>query len=168
MIYATVTVRNVLLEESLCIFWTALLPRTPSMYRRIHAASINNEGQVCDLPLGCNSEAENFRQLRVTTSGSPIINERYCGSCVTSHPPPRARIKPHARRKLARHQVGGCALVCQQRAFCNQHFKVVRRSAFVPLVRQVQRMLRGRQRRAAPSSPPRPARASPTTGLRPR
>jgi hypothetical protein len=39
MTHATATSRNVLLEESVCIFWTALLPRTPSIYIRIHGAS---------------------------------------------------------------------------------------------------------------------------------
>ena len=34
--YATATSRNVSLEESLCIFWAALLPRTPSIYPLIY------------------------------------------------------------------------------------------------------------------------------------
>jgi hypothetical protein len=36
MTYAAATSRNVLLEESLCIFWIALLPCTSSIYTRIH------------------------------------------------------------------------------------------------------------------------------------
>jgi hypothetical protein len=39
MTYAAATSRNVLLEESLCIFWIALLPCTPPIYPRIDGGS---------------------------------------------------------------------------------------------------------------------------------
>lgn len=53
MTYATATSRNVSLEESFCIFWTALLPRTPSMYPLIYA-SVNRK-----------HTASNFHRLRL-------------------------------------------------------------------------------------------------------
>jgi len=56
MTYATATSHNVSLEESLCIFWTALLPRTPSIYLLIYA-SVNMKGTAWDFQIG--------RRLRV-------------------------------------------------------------------------------------------------------
>jgi len=49
MTYAAATLRNVLLEESLCIFWIALLPGTPSIYPQIHGGSTGKirHGLIC-------------------------------------------------------------------------------------------------------------------------
>ena len=73
--------RDVSLEESLCIFWTALLPRMPSIYPLIHA-SVNMKGPAWDVSLGCSWE-------RITARSEPLcdLGENPSKGSVGHNPP---------------------------------------------------------------------------------
>jgi hypothetical protein len=83
MTYAAATSRNVLLEESLCIFCIALLPSTPSIYLRIDGASTGKAPAWADFSGGgCGRmtailnqrEPDHVREVSATIEPQPNLN----------------------------------------------------------------------------------------------